>query len=82
VCQEETRNQSPLVEKYSVVPAKIQHSPYSYVQNATVDLEENGTRERWLQNELTKPSGAPYESLLPELIEERAAIFVAPVDEW
>jgi len=41
-----------------------------------------GTRASWLHNELTKPYRAAYEKTLAELLEDRVAVFLTPVDEW
>ena len=41
-----------------------------------------GTRASWLHHELTKPYRAAYEKTLAELLEERAAVFLTPVNEW
>ncbi|WP_339299390.1 antibiotic biosynthesis monooxygenase [Paenibacillus sp. FSL R5-0623] len=41
-----------------------------------------GTRESWIQNELTKPYRAEYEGALTNLIDDRIVSWLEPVGEW
>ncbi|MNW67018.1 hypothetical protein D3C74_455450 [compost metagenome] len=41
-----------------------------------------GTRESWIQDELTKPYRAEYEGALTNLIDDRIVSWLEPVGEW
>ncbi|WP_416298254.1 MULTISPECIES: antibiotic biosynthesis monooxygenase [Paenibacillus] len=41
-----------------------------------------GTRESWIQHELTKPYRTEYEGALTNLIDDRIVSWLEPVGEW